>query len=194
MVCLSFKLPHASFRQPPSTPRCQRFDVSRVKPSPGMSEEERAAVVERVKSFQRSVALSLCAASTDHQESDRLSVEERWGTLRDSLVHAGHEHLGYARRCQPDWFLSGQEVLAPLFRERTMCYNRWVTSQLDSDYTQFKVARSRARAATRRAKNVCLADVAQEAETGRLRGGQCGSPSAQFNGVSTVSAECLQWQ
>ena len=171
MVCLSLELPHATRFQRTSSSRMRpRFNISLLKPTPGMSKEERAAVMERVKSFQESVTSSLTSLSTDSAQ-EQPSVEERWSTLRDSLVNAGCEHLGYVQRHQPDWFLSNQEVLEPLLQERRLCYYRWVGSQLQYDYTRFKIAPSRARAAVRRAKNEWLTDVAEQAEAGRSRGG-----------------------
>ena len=147
LVCLSLELPHATrFQRTSSSRRRPRFNISLLKPTPGMSKEERAAVMERVKSFQESVTSSLTSLLTDSAQ-EQPSVEERWSTLRDSLVNAGCEHLGYVQRHQFDWFLSNQEVLEPLLQERRLCYNRWVGSQLQYDYTRFKIARSRARAA-----------------------------------------------
>ena len=125
MVCLSLELPHATrFQRTSSSRRRPHFNISLPKPTPGMSKEERAAVMERVKSFQGSVTSSLTSLSTDSAQ-EQPSVEERWSTLRDSLVNAGCEHLGYVQRHQPDWFLSNQEVLEPLLQERRLCYNRW---------------------------------------------------------------------
>ena len=168
MVCLSFKLPNAKFRRPPSSPRRLRFDVSQLKPSPIMSHQEREAVVQRVKEFQQSVTSSL-------EDQVQSSVEERWCALRDSLTNAGCEHLGYTRRRQPDWFSASQAVLEPLFKDRRLCYNRWVGSKLRPDYISFKIARSQARAAVRRAKNGWLADVAEQAEATRNHGGSAWS-------------------
>ncbi len=170
MVCLTFKLPSARFYRKPFTLKRRRFDVSLLRPSPGMSAQERDSVLERVKSFQSSVASALELESTllegEEKETEELpSVEDQWGRLRDSLIQASHQHLGYARRCQTDWFTSNQMVLAPLIQERRLCYNRWVASQLACDCASFKVARSKARAAVRRAKNEWLADVAQRAES-----------------------------
>ena len=127
MVCLSFKLPNAKFCRPPSSPRRLRFDVSQLKPSPNMSCQEREAVVQRVKLFQQAVTSYL----GDQVQS---SVEERWCALRDSLTNAGRDHLGYARRCQPDWFFASQAVLEPLFKDCCLCYNRWVGSKLQPDH------------------------------------------------------------
>ena len=171
MVCITFRLPHTSFHRLHSSPKRCRFDVSRLKPSPALSAAERDVVLARIESFQDSVASALRSTPVTAdvpQQGSSAGVEERWCVIRDALVHAGHQHLGFACRCQPDWFTSSQEVLAPLFRDRRLAYNAWVASQSPNDHAKFKAARSKARAATRRAKNDWLADIAQQAESGRV--------------------------
>ena len=97
-------------------------------------------------------------------------MEGKWCVLRDALTKAGQEHLGYARRSQADWFIANRSNLAPLIQERRLRYNRWVASQSPSDYSQFKSARSKARAAVRRAKNKWLVEVAEQAESSKHGG------------------------
>ena len=97
-------------------------------------------------------------------------MEAQWLSVQNSLVCAGKEHLGYAHRCQPDWFTASQDLLLPLINERRLCYQQWVKSNLERDYVKFKIARSKARLETRRAKNRWLEDVAEQAELRRHGG------------------------
>ena len=95
------------------------------------------------------------------------TVEEKWCVLRDSVVNAGEQHLGTVCRSNPDWFVAGQDTIAPLLKQRTAVYNRWVVSGLHHDHVQFKVVRSKAPAAIRRVKNQWLTDLASQADIGR---------------------------
>jgi len=55
-------------------------------------------------------------------------VEEQWSALSGSIVRAGNDFLGFARRHQPDWFTENQGSIQPLLDERRQYYNRWVAS------------------------------------------------------------------
>ena len=48
------------------------------------------------------------------------SVEDQWSVIRDSLCAAGRQHLGFARRNQPDWFTENQAIIKPLLEETTV--------------------------------------------------------------------------
>ena len=172
LVCLTFRLPHANFYRQSSTPKRFRFDASLFQPSAGMSTEDKAAILERVLAYQDSVPTNI------EKAPESSTVEAQWCSIKDSLICAGKEHLGYARRSQPDWFSANQDVLLPLFKERRLCYQQWMKSKLESDYTKFRVARSKARLETRRAKNRWLEGAAQQAELGRV----------SFNGGSAWKA------
>ena len=163
MVCLTLELPHASFSRQKSAPKRPRFDVSKFKPSPLSSAEEKEHVLQLVQDFQDSLSCSLKAA--DYQESS--SIEEIWTSISNSLLDAGREHLGYTHKRQPDWFDENRTVLLPMIKERRLLHQRWVESGETEDYAKFKTARSEARAAVRRAKNNWLANVAKQAELGR---------------------------
>ena len=161
MVCLTLVLPHAYFSRQKSAPKRPRFDVSQLKPSPLMSAKEKEHALQLVKAFQASISCSLKA--TDCQDT----IEDTWKSLSNSLLDAGREHLGYAHKRQPDWFDENRTVFLPLIKERRLLHQRWVESGQAEDYTKFKIARTEARAAVRRAKNHWLADVAKQAELGR---------------------------
>lgn len=165
MVCLTFILDHARFHHCPPAPKRTRFDVSLLRPTPGMSEEQRAEVHQRLHLFQASVSSAL-EEDESSSENDP-SVEDQWQKVSASLVNAGTERLGLSRRRQPDWFTQYQGVIAPLLDERRLAFGRWTASQLNEDLTKYKVARSKARAGIRRVKNKWLEDMAHRADTGR---------------------------
>ena len=167
MVCLTLVLPHAYFSRQKSGPKRPRFDISQLKPPPLMSVKEKEHALQLVKAFQASISCSLKA--TDCQDT----IEDTWKSLSNSLLDAGREHLGYAHKRQPDWFDENRTVLLRRIKERRLLHQRWVESGQAEDYTKFKIARTEARAAVRRAKNHWLADVAKQAELGRTscRGG-----------------------
>ena len=95
------------------------------------------------------------------------SVEDQWSVICDSLCAAGRQHLGFARRNQPDWFTEIPAIIQPLLEERRRCYNRWVASKSREDHACFKAARSKARAEIRRIKSSWLESVAAQADLGR---------------------------
>ena len=89
-----------------------------------------------VKAFQAEVASGLA------EDLSKETVEVQWSALAGSLIDAGKKHLGFVNRHQPDWFVSSQDVIAPLLEERRLCYNRWSSTRLANDYSLFKTARS----------------------------------------------------
>lgn len=192
LVRLTFKLPHTRFDHQRSSPKQLRFAVNRFKPSDDMSDNERKSVLECVKAFQSSVASSLVSASFNDTPP---SVEDRWGVFRDSMVRAGSEHLGFTRPSQPDWFTAKQDELAPLIQKRRLMYNRWIASQTAGDYSEFKIARSKARFAVRRAKNDWLVETAQRVEGFRHSGTSwtaIRSIQRCFRGLKPVSSVALK--
>lgn len=161
LVCMDFKLPHMKFPRRPGPSRPPRFDISRLHYSPDMSEECKSAVLERTKQYQSTISSRL-------RQDEELDLEGSWNKLRDSLVEASREHLGYSRRRQPDWFNERREVIAPLLLERCRSYNQWTASGLAGDHAEFKKARSKVRTEIRKAKNEWLESVVEQAEGGRI--------------------------
>ena len=165
LVCASLKLPRTRFDHRPSTAKHARFDVCYLRPSVNLSPEKKRAAAERQENFKTAVTSALTSTCSQEGNGDLETVEEQWCHLRDSLIPAGKQHLGYVRRRDPDWFTDNYALLYPLLENRRLCYNRWVASQQAVDYSRFKSARSKAGAAVRRAKNDWLASVAQQTES-----------------------------
>ncbi len=165
LVCISLALPHTRFDHHRSPPKRPRFDVSGLRPPLDSvdSVDGTGASQEQRKAFQAAIASELESRRISVEETD-LTVESHWALLRDSIVQAGEKHLGQSRRHQPDWYVDSQDVLSPLIELRRKSYNCWVTSQLPDDCSRFKIARSKARAAIRRAKNDWLSVMAERAE------------------------------
>lgn len=110
-----------------------------------------------------SVFNCICHQNSSEKSSSCLNY---WDTLRNSLVQADREHLGYAHHVQADWFIASQNITRPLLEEQQLHYHLWVSS-LASDYAKFQSGFARACAAVRLVRDQWLVDVAQQAELGR---------------------------
>lgn len=164
LVCLTWRLDRLRFLRHSNAPKRQRFNVCCLKRSPGSSATQQQAVCNRQQSFSAAVSNHL----SSQQFGRQVGVEDQWQAIRTSLIRAGEQHLGFASRSQPDWFLDNQSVIAPLLQTRRLLYNKWVKSGLASDHALFKTARSKARAEIRRSKDRWLTGVAAEADLGRV--------------------------
>ena len=98
------------------------------------------------------------------------TVEEKWSTLKRSLIEAALETLGSEQRRQPDWLRDSAEILEPLFQQRNNWYAKWLSSGSSGDKEKFARARRDARRAVRNAKNAWFLRKAQKAQRGRFEG------------------------
>ena len=88
---------------------------------------------------------------------------------------------------KPDWLHDNLEFLSPLLLEWRLCCNCWVASQLASNYSQFKSARSKASAAVHRARNEWLAGIARQRLPAMVE--QCSLLFAPSNNASMAFAQ-----
>lgn len=81
------------------------------------------------------------------------SVQEKWEVMKGVMCDMGRSVLGQARRREADWFRDGEDVLRPLFEERSRLYAQWLSSGRERDRKKFVNARGAARKAVREVKN-----------------------------------------
>ena len=102
--------------------------------------------------------------------SEGKSGEEKWATIRSAFTESGGAILGTSKKRNPDWFRESESTITPVLTHRNQLYNKWLSSQKQTDLKKFREARSKARKVIREAKNAWFQAKAEEAQRSRFGG------------------------
>lgn len=80
------------------------------------------------------------------------TVKETWSAVRDTLKETTESVLGYEGKKQPDWCSESAYIIEPALKQRSECYQRWITTGRVRDHAKFAKARALARRTIREAK------------------------------------------
>ena len=102
--------------------------------------------------------------------SEGKSGEEKWATIRSVFTESGRAILGTSKTGNPDWFSESESTLTPVLTHRNQLYNKWLSSQKQTDLRKFREARSKAHRVVCEAKNAWFQAKAEEAQRSRFGG------------------------
>ena len=107
----------------------------------------------------------------DDKWDDSAGSVEMWETVRDSMVDAAEDTLGWERGMQPDWFREKGHLLKPQIEKRNLLFHKWLRSRRNSDRQRYVLQRREVLKAVKKAKNDWLQEMADEVEVANLSGG-----------------------
>ena len=139
----------------------KRFDVSKLL---GACQDERGRELVKGK-FVSGVCEELKKSWVESG-----SAQVKWDTLKSAMSEVGKRVLGQAKRREADWFRENEDVLKPLFEERSRRYTQWLSSGKERDRKKFAKVRRDARKAMREVKNKWFQRKAVEASAGKNGG------------------------
>ena len=77
----------------------------------------------------------------DDKWDDSAGSVEMWETVRDSMVDAAEDTLGWERGMQPDWFREKGHLLKPQIEKRNLLFHKWLRSRRNSDRQRYVLQR-----------------------------------------------------
>ena len=86
----------------------------------------------------------LCAAVDDLAQ---------WTVIKEGLLEASGEMLGWSSRKHPDWFIAAESILRPFIDKRNRLFSLWLRSGCHGDQQKYLMQRQCVDATVRTCKN-----------------------------------------
>ena len=98
------------------------------------------------------------------------NAEGKWNTIKEIILEAAKDKLGFETRHHPDWFKENYSTLLEVIEKRNNLLQRWLRSHQTRDRQRYVAQRRLVATEIKMAKNTWFQNKAQEVEAGMLTG------------------------
>ena len=106
----------------------------------------------------------------------------QWTVIKESLLEADGEMLGWSSRKHPDWFIAAESIMRTLIDKRNWLFSLWLISGCHGDQQQYLMLRWCVTATVRTCKNQRFKDMANSVQSALAQG----NPSVMWRDIQAI--------